>query len=203
MKSIRIAFLIISLPFFLIMACSKTEYPREKNASAALPDASLDDAIIILTQDGRQDAVVKARHIDRWDAQDSTEAQTVFVTLYDSLGVGHSTLSGKRGLLREQSAKFSIFGDVVGIAKDSTVLNTQSLFWDPRTELITTDDYVEIKRPDGDVLKGWGFRADRDLRNIEIAKNVSGKVKNVPESEQAPAESAAGGNGGRAGNDGD
>jgi LPS export ABC transporter protein LptC len=187
------------VPYILVvvilfaLACSKTEYPRSKESANNLPDASFDDATIILTKDGRQDAIVKAKHIDRWDAKDSTEAEIVFITLYDSLGVEHSNLTSKRALLREQAAKFSLYGDVVGVSKDSTVLKTQSLFWDPKTELVTTDDYVEIRRADGDILKGWGLRADRDLQNIEIARNVSGNVKNVPESDMQNLEGKSGG----------
>jgi hypothetical protein len=174
------------VPYILVvvilfaLACSKTEYPRLKESANNLPDASFDDATIILTKDGRQDAIVKAKQI-------------VFITLYDSLGVEHSNLTSKRALLREQAAKFSLYGDVVGVSKDSTVLKTQSLFWDPKTELVTTDDYVEIRRADGDILKGWGLRADRDLQNIEIARNVSGNVKNVPESDMQNLEGKSGG----------
>jgi LPS export ABC transporter protein LptC len=175
---------LIILTGLLIFGCSKTEFPREKEAPANIPDASLDDATIILTQDGKQEAVVDAKHIDRWEAKDSTEATTVNIALFDSLGVEHSTLIAKRGLLREQSAKFALFGDVVGISKDSTILKTQSLFWDPKTEKITTEDYVEIHRPGGDLIKGWGLIADRDLENIEITRDVSGKVKSIPESEK-------------------
>lgn len=175
---------VIILLVAVIAGCSKTEFPKEKVAPGDIPDASLDDATIILSQDGKQEAVVDAKHIDRWEAKDSTEATTVKIVLYDSLGVGHSTLTGKRGLLREKSAKFAIYGDVVAISKDSTTLQTQSLFWNPDTKKITTDDYVEIHRKNGDLIKGWGMIADRDLQNIEITRDVSGKVKSIPESEK-------------------
>jgi LPS export ABC transporter protein LptC len=168
----------------LTFGCSKTEYPREKDAPANIPDASLDDATIILTQDGKQEAIVDAKHIDRWEAKDSTEATTVTIALFDSAGIEHSTLTAKRGLLREQSAKFALFGDVVGISKDSTILKTQSLYWNPETNKITTEDYVEIYRKGGDLIKGWGLIADRDLQNIEITRDVSGKVRSIPESEK-------------------
>lgn len=168
-----------------IVSCSKTEYPRDKEAATNSVDASFDDATIILSRDGKQEAVVDAKHIDRWEMKDSTEASTVKIVLYDSLGIGRSTLTAKRGLLREKSAKFAMFGDVVGVSKDSTILNTQSLFWNPDSKKITTDDYVEIRRKNGDLIKGWGMIADRDLRNIEITRDVSGKVKSIPETEKA------------------
>jgi LPS export ABC transporter protein LptC len=175
---------LVSLIGLMIFGCSKTEYPREKEAPANIPDASLDDATIILTQDGKQEAVVDAKHIDRWESKDSTEATTVDIVLFDSVGVEHSTLSAKRGVLRENSAKFSLFGDVVGVSKDSTILKTQSLYWNPETNKITTEDYVEIHRKNGDLIHGYGMVADRDLQNIEITRDVSGKVKSIPESEK-------------------
>ena len=173
----------ISIALLSLAACSKTEYPKVAENQTNLPDAGLDDATIILTQNGIQQAVVKAEHVDRWDVKDSTEATAVNIVLYDSTGVEHSILTSKRGLLREQSAKFALFGDVVGVSKDSTVLKTQSLYWDPRTENVSTEDYVEIKRKDGDLIRGWGLKADRDLRNIEITRDVSGQVKKLPQAE--------------------
>lgn len=185
----RIRTIVIALLLIVAIAgCSKTEYPRDKETPANIPEASLDDATIILSQDGKQEAVVDAGHIDRWEMKDSTEATTVRIVLYDSLGVGHSTLTGKRGLLREKSAKFAIYGDVIGVSKDSTILQTQSLFWNPETKKITTEDYVEIFRKNGDVIRGWGMIADRDLQNIEITRNVSGKVKSIPEAEKGKFE---------------
>jgi LPS export ABC transporter protein LptC len=178
------AIAIVLLLIAAIAGCSKTEYPRDKETPANIPDASLDDATIILSQDGKQEAVVDARHIDLWETKDSTEATTVRIVLYDSLGVGHSTLTGRRGLLREKAARFALFGDVVGVSKDSTILNTQSLNWNPNTKKITTEDYVEIYRKNGDVIRGWGMIADRDLRNIEITRDVSGKVQSIPEAEK-------------------
>jgi LPS export ABC transporter protein LptC len=180
---IKIA-VVVSLIALTIFGCSKTEYPREKEAPANIPDASLDDATIILTQDGKQEAVVDAKHIDRWETKDSTEATTVNIVLFDSIGVEHSTLTAKRGVLRENSAKFTLFGNVVGVSKDSTILKTQSLYWNPETNKITTEDYVEIHRKNGDLIHGYGMVADRDLQNIEITRDVSGKVKSIPESEK-------------------
>jgi LPS export ABC transporter protein LptC len=176
--------ILISLIAITIIGCSKTEYPREKEAPANIPDASLDDATIILTQDGKQEAVVDAKHIDRWETKDSTEATVVNIVLFDSVGVEHSTLTAKRGVLREKSAKFTLFGDVIGVSKDSTILKTQSLYWNPETNKITTEDYVEIHRKNGDLIHGYGMIADRDLQNIEITRDVSGKVKTIPESEK-------------------
>jgi LPS export ABC transporter protein LptC len=176
--------LLIAILSLGLLACSKTETPQPVGDSVNLPDSRLDDATIVFTEDGRQSVVVKAAHIDRWERQDSTEAQTVTVLFYDTLGVQKSTLTGKRGLIREKSEKVAMFGDVVAVNEDSTVLKTESLFWDPQTNLITTDDYVEVTRKDGDVITGYGLKADRHLKEIEILSDVAGKVSNVAEQEK-------------------
>ncbi len=182
----------IIIPFMILItisiACSKTDYPQQTGDVDNLPDSQLDDATIILTRDGRKSVLVKAVHIDRWEKNDSTEADTVEITFCDTDGNKQSILTANRCLIREKKEVLALFGNVVGTAQDSTVLTTESLFWNPETRLITTDDYVEIHRPDGDILTGWGLKADRNLKNIEILKDVAGTVKKIPEAEKAKFE---------------
>lgn len=184
-RAIGILFLV---SLVISLTCSKTDYPHQTNDVDNLPDSRLDDATIILTRDGKQSVVVKAVHIDRWEKNDSTEADTVEITFYDTDGNPRSTLTANRGLIREKKEALGVFGNVVGTSRDSTILKTESLFWDPETGLITTDDYVEIHRPDGDILTGWGLKADRNLKNIEILSDVAGTVKKIPETEKGKFE---------------
>ncbi len=178
----RCLIIIISISF-LIGGCSRHESPRLKEEMEKPPDARIEGATIILTQNGIKNAIVDAACIYRWEDKDSTEASDVKIVLFDTTGAARSELKAKRGLVRERTAGFALFGDVVGISSDSTVLITQSLFWNPKTELITTDDFVEIKHRDGSILQGWGLRADRDLKNAEIGRDVSGRVEKILDEE--------------------
>ena len=173
---------ILAFLLILIIACAKTESPQHVAAadSTDYPDTRLDDAVIVFTQDGVQSVVIDAAHIDRWEKKDSTVADTVKVKFYDKEGNVTSSLVADRGLIHEKSEKISVFGHVVAVNEDSTVLKTESLFWDPQTSLITTDDYVEVQRAGGDVLTGDGLKADRQLHEIEILNNVKGKVIQLP-----------------------
>ena len=175
--------MIIVLISFLAGGCSRHESPRQKEEMEKSPDTRIEGATIILTQNGMKNAVVDAACIYRWEDKDSTEASDVKIVLFDTTGAARSELKSKRGFLRERTARFALFGDVVGISSDSSILVTQSLFWDPKTELITTDDYVEIRHRDGSILRGWGLRADRDLKNAEIGRDVSGRVEKIPDDE--------------------
>ena len=160
----------------LTLACSSTKTPEPSGESINYPDTQLDDATITFTEDGIPTVLVNAKHIDRWEKQDSTEADTVELYFYDKTGVLKSTLEADRGLIREKSEAVSLYGNVVAVNEDSTILKTQSLFWDPETNLITTDDFVEVERQDGDVVTGYGMKADRLLHEIEILRDVKGKV---------------------------
>ena len=177
---------ILALAVFFLLACTKTEPPPQKTGDNNYPDSRLDDATIVFSQDGKQSVNIIAKHIDRWEKIDSTEAEIVELIFYDKHGSRRSNLKANRGVIHEKSEKVSLFGDVVAVNKDSTVLKTQSLFWDPETELMTTDDYVEIERADGDILTGYGLKADRNLQEIEILRDVSGKVIEIPEPAISP-----------------
>jgi LPS export ABC transporter protein LptC len=164
----------------LTISCTETDTPVPKQTDNNFPDTKLDDATILLSQDGRQSVKVLAEHIDRWEKNDSTEAMIVRVIFYDTTGSIRSTLNADRGLIRENSDEIAMFGSVVGVGDDSTVLKTESLFWDAAKNQITTEDYVEITEADGSLLTGYGLRTDPGLKDFEILRDVSGKVKEVP-----------------------
>ena len=176
--------MILAVAIVIMASCTKTETPQIKDSDNNFPDTRLDDATIVLTQDGRQNVVLEAEHIDRWEKNDSTEAEKLKVIFYDKLGAVRSTLNADRGLIREKTEEIAMFGNVVAVSKDSTVLRTQSLFWNPQTELITTDDYVEIEQPDGNIMTGYGLKTDSNLEKIEILSDVSGKVMDIIETDK-------------------
>lgn len=177
----RLFFIILAASF---IACASTETPQHVEDDTDYPDTQLDDATIVFTEDGITSVIVEAQHIDRWQSCDSTEADSVFIRFYDKEGAERSSLTADRGLIREKSEKVNVYGNVVAINEDSTILRTESLEWDPETQLITTEDYVEIERTNGDVLTGYGLKGDRNLQELEILRDVKGKVLEIPEEDR-------------------
>ena len=176
--------LLLLISLALALACAETDLPQHVETDESYPDTQLDDANIVFTEDGQVTVRLLAEHIDRWNKQDSTEADTVQLYFYDDNGNQSSSLTADRGLIREKTEKVSVFGNVVAVNEDSTILHTESLHWDPETQLITTEDFVEIERADGDVLTGYGLRGDRMLQQLEILRDVKGTVHKIPESEK-------------------
>ena len=87
------------------------------------------------------------------------------------------------GLVRQKRETFTVWGDVV-VANDTSRLETQSLDWDAKRGLITTNDFVEFQRRD-DILTGYGMEADSRLENVRILRDVKGRISDIPQSEEA------------------
>lgn len=147
-----------------------------------IPSSILEDATIILTTEGKKEAVIYADTLINFEEEDSTIAKDVKVDFYDEFGEYSSTLTSDEGLVRQKINEFSVWGNVV-VENDTARLDTQSLRWDPNSKLITTDDYVKLRRGK-DVLTGYGMKADNRLQNVQILRDVKGEFTDVPESEK-------------------
>jgi len=163
-------------------SCSSQENRPEKTASEKIPDSILESATIILTTEGKKEAVIFADTLISYEEEDSTIAKEVKVDFYDENGGYRSTLTSDEGLVRQKRKEFTVWGSVV-VENDTAKLETQSLRWDPNTRLITTEDFVRFRRGK-DILTGYGMRADNRLENVKILRDVKGEFTDVPKNEE-------------------
>lgn len=149
-----------------------------------------------MTSAGKRQALMAADTLFVFEREDSTTAVNVHVDFYNDMGEYQSTLTAKRGLVRQKQQMFSVWGDVV-VENDSARIDTQSLYWDSKRNLVTTEDFVNFKRR-GDVISGYGLEADSKLENVRILRDVKGRITDIPGSEEElneldnPAESKSG-----------
>ncbi|UCC81402.1 MAG: LPS export ABC transporter periplasmic protein LptC [Candidatus Zixiibacteriota bacterium] len=172
----------IILAAFLGFSCSSEDNGPQTTTTGKIPSSILEDATIILTTEGKKEAVIYADTLINFEEEDSTIAKDVKVDFYDEFGEYSSTLTSDEGLVRQKKNEFSVWGNVV-VENDTARLDTQSLRWDPDTRLITTDDFVKLRRGN-DVLTGYGMKADNRLQNVQILRDVKGEFTDVPESEK-------------------
>lgn len=165
-----------------MISCSTTENEPESAAAEKLPNSILEKATITLTSEGRNDAVIFADTLISYEKEDSTIAKIVKVDFYDENGEYRSTLTADEGLVRQKRKEFTVWGNVV-IENDSARLETESLRWDPRTRLISTDDFVKFHRGE-DIITGYGMKADSRLDNVEILSEVQGEFSEMPRTEE-------------------
>lgn len=171
----------IGLGILLTVACSDLNEKPKEQSTGRIPDSIIETANIILTSEGKKEAVIDADTLIVFDREDSTIAKGVKVDFYDENGNYRSTLTADEGLVRQKIQALRVWGNVV-VVSDSSRLVTQSLKWDQLRKLITTDDYVELHRG-GDTITGYGMEADNKLENVRILRDVKGRITDVPETE--------------------
>ncbi len=144
--------------------------------SSSVPDSDINRATIYTYEGGRVSSRIIADRIVQFDTRDSTVAYQLDVDVFDSTGAVQSHLVGDSGIITEQQSRLAAYGDVVLTSSDSTILETERLYWNSRTDSIYTDAFVTITK-DGDILSGYGLQADPNLGSIKILRSVSGQMQ--------------------------
>ena len=144
------------------------------------PDSDMLGATIYMYDRQYVTAEIQAERIRKFESVDSTMGYVLDIHMFDTTGKRVSSLVSDSGLIRESTEDLHAYGHVVVITEDSAKLETDSLYFDPKTNLIHTDEFVKITR-DGDTLTGFGLEADRQLKGLKILRGVSGTLDRKPD----------------------
>jgi len=167
----------------MLVACTDLEERPKEQPTAKIPDSVIENANIELMSEGNREAVIDAARLVVFDREDSTIASDIKVDFYDDQGQYRSTLTANDGLVRQKTQQLTVWGNVV-VVSDSSRLETESLKWDPLRKLITTEDFVRLKKGN-DIVTGYGMEADNNLENVRILSDVKGRITDIPTSEEA------------------
>jgi LPS export ABC transporter protein LptC len=97
---------------------------------------------------------------------------------YDSEGNVLSRGRSKRATLFSDGPRLVADGDVVVVSEvNGGVLETGRLEWRGRSNQFTTNDFVTMRRLNGDMISGKGMIADLALRVVTIKRNVKGQFQ--------------------------
>lgn len=180
MKNIILKYLLLAVSLFLI-GCSSgkvSDNQTDINDSILLPDSEVRVATIELYDADRITAQIYADKILNYKPFDSMMAFTLDINILDSLKNTSTHIVGDSGIIKEGSGVVHIYGNVVVVTEDSTILETDYLWWDSNTNRIKTDSFVKITQED-DIITGFGLDADNKLNSFKILNQVSGKVSNA------------------------
>lgn len=169
--------LLVAGLWLLGVSCSQEEKTITVQPKG-MPDQVLENSVIVFTVNGIKSTVVKAKHIEKYMAQDLTKAQVLYVDFYDKEGNHTSVLVADSGDIQEKKQVLEVRGQVVVTTDKGVKLETTSLKWNPNQSKILTDDFVKITRGQ-DVVTGYGMESDQELKNIKIKKNVTGAIENI------------------------
>lgn len=114
------------------------------------------------------------------DDTSTTLLTPVNLVIYDNPSNGsHETHvvsdSGRTGKGLE---KFYIWGNVFVNNWDGLSIKARSLSWNKVTHKVSSDDFVELRTPGGDVLRGKGLDATETFSTWSLRSGVSGEFPN-------------------------
>ncbi|CUU10234.1 LPS export ABC transporter protein LptC [Candidatus Kryptobacter tengchongensis] len=173
----KIKFIILLTTVFLFISCEEKLKPSiVQLPHQQIPSQESWNATIIFSDSGKVRAVLKANHIMVFQTQDVTILNQGFrVDFYDENGKHTSYLIADSGRVNEKTKNLEAYGNIIAVSDEGTKVETSRLFWDNERNKIRSDAFVKVTSPN-EVLQGYGFEADQDLKNYVVYK-VSGQAR--------------------------
>lgn len=102
----------------------------------------------------------------------------VRMSIFDSLGTKTTRILADSGRTKKDMVHFFLWGNVHIKNWDGQIINTESLWWDKSTRKVGSDDFVRIRTPGGDILRGKGLDATETFSTWTLRERVSGEFPN-------------------------
>lgn len=117
---------------------------------------------------------LKTAYLERWSDKEVVFVRPVLVDIYDSLGERTAFLRADSGRMDLKFTYVYAYGHVYALTPKGASVRSDSLIWNKKDNLVTTESYVRVVSEEGDVLQGRGFVSDAHMDNWRILSNVTG-----------------------------
>jgi LPS export ABC transporter protein LptC len=160
---------LLIVPVLFISCDNKFEPPKSNLNAEDTPEHESWNSQVTFSDSGTIKAVLKAGEISVFNKKGYTLIDSGAIVDFYNKGEKVSTLTSKRGKILEPSKDIEIYDSVVVISKEGSMLRTQKLLWNNKTQRVSSDIYVKITTPKEEV-EGIGFESDQMLKNYTIFK---------------------------------
>ncbi len=157
----------------LILACPQEK--KEVPPVEELPSSIIDNFKLTETTEGRKMWVLYASKALVYQSRERIVVESLEVNFFNAKGELASNLIAPAGELNTKNRDMVARGGVLVRTQDSTVLNTDSLFWQNDSARIVTHSRVIIVRHDKTRIEGMGLITDPELKKIEIIGKIKGE----------------------------
>jgi LPS export ABC transporter protein LptC len=159
----------------MIPGCGDSPQVSSGPASGELPDQEVSDFVATETDQGEVQWKMYARSAATYRARNTVVARGVRIDFFDEKGQRSSTLTADTGEMNDLTHDMMARGNVVMQATEGTRMTTDLLHFLNKQQRIVTDSFVRVDRR-GDVLTGYGFESDPDLKNFQFKRQVRATV---------------------------
>ncbi len=99
------------------------------------------------------------------------------ISFLDQNKKANSWLTAGKAINKIKGKKFIVRDKVKLYNSSNDKLETSELIWDEKKEILFTNKFVKITRPEkGDTVYGYGFTSNKEFTEFEIKRKLSGKV---------------------------
>jgi LPS export ABC transporter protein LptC len=162
----------------ILSGCGRQNRVWPAGASGELPDQEVSDFALTETEQGTPSWKLYARYAATYSARNLVVARSIRVDFYDEKGNKSSELTAREGEIQQQSRDMTARGNVVLQAVEGTRMSTEELKFLNKEQKIISPPTQEVRvEREGNVLTGYGFESDPNLRHWEFKSNVKAVVR--------------------------
>jgi len=159
-----------------IASCDQARRAVPGATSGELPDQEVSDFMVTETDAGKPEWTLHARSAAMFNARNVLVARGVRIDFFDDKGARSSSLTAREGEMHQVRRDMIARGNVVLQTTEGTRMSTESLRFLNETQKIVSDEFVRVERQ-GDVLTGYGFESDPELKHFEFKREVKAVVR--------------------------
>jgi LPS export ABC transporter protein LptC len=160
----------------LLAGCDQARRAVPGASTGELPDQEVSDFVVTETDAGRPEWTMYARSAAMFNARSLVVAQGVRIDFFDEKGQRSSTLTAREGEMHQTRRDMVARGNVILRTTEGTRMSTETLQFLNREQRIVSDTLVRVERA-GDVLTGYGFESDPELKHFEFKRQVKAVVR--------------------------
>ncbi len=160
--------LLVGAAWFMLVSCTGGE--NKEPVEYKGPLSEIEDVELYYSEGERVQVKMKAPLLYEFQNGDREFPNGIFIEFFNEAGTVTNTLTANEAYFFKSEEHWRGRGNVElkNLVKEEQ-LNTEELFWKPKTKKIFTEKFVTI-RAGGDVLYGEGLTANEDLTEYVITK---------------------------------
>ena len=160
----------------VLAGCDQARRAVPGASQGELPDQEVSDFVVTETDAGRPEWTLYARNAGMFNARSLVVAHGVRIDFFDEEGKRSSTLTAREGEMHQARRDMVARGNVVLQTTEGTRMTTEVLQFLNQEQKIVSDQLVRVERK-GDILTGYGFESDPELKHFEFKREVKAIVR--------------------------
>jgi LPS export ABC transporter protein LptC len=167
---------VLACGLLLLAGCGQQHRMLPQGTRGELPDQEVSDFALTETDTGTPQWKLYARYAATYSSRNTIVARGLRVDFYDESGQRSSELTAREGEINQVTRDMTARGSVVLQTTEGTRMSTEQLRFLNREQKIVSDQLVRVERA-GDVLTGYGYESDPQLRHFEFKRQVEATVR--------------------------